>query len=369
MQSKTGKGDEYQNATAVQQSVKEYYGKTLQKSGDLKTSACTACGPPPAHLKPFLSKVPKEVMAKFYGCGNPIPSGIEGLHALDLGCGSGRDCYVAAQLVGAAGQVTGIDMTNEQLSTARSQVDSFRAVNPHSGPLRFLQGYIEDIIGAGVAPNSVDLVISNCVVNLSPNKRLVLEGAYKALKDGGEMYFSDVYLDRRLPQSVRNHELLFGECLAGALYIGDFLSIAKSVGFLDPRQLSMSVIGIHHAELQKLMGNCKAHSITFRLFKLPATLEDRCEDYGQVAYYLGGIPGSEEKYRLDDHHEFEKNRPVPVCGNTASMLQDTRLGKSFKIVGDRSEHFGVFPCGPKTAEVTAAASSGSGSCCEGAACA
>ena len=105
------------------QSVAEYYGKVLQSSKDLKTSACTASGPPPAQLTNAISKVPRGVTDKFYGCGTPLPLGVEGLSMLDLGSGSGRDAYVAAALVGPEGRVTGVDMTDEQLETARAHVD------------------------------------------------------------------------------------------------------------------------------------------------------------------------------------------------------------------------------------------------------
>jgi SAM-dependent methyltransferase len=124
----TAAGDVYTDADSVTAVVKEYYGKILSNTKDLKTSACTACGKPPAAVRGALKNVPKEVLDRFYGCGNPVPSaGIEGLHVLDLGCGSGRDCYVAAHFVGPTGKVTGVDMTDEQLSIARRSMDEFAA--------------------------------------------------------------------------------------------------------------------------------------------------------------------------------------------------------------------------------------------------
>lgn len=361
------KGEVYER-DAVLQSVREYYGKTLNQTKDLKTDACCACGRPPAHVLKALKKIPTMVTDKFYGCGNPVPQGIEGLSVLDLGSGSGRDCYVASLMCGPRGSVTGVDMTDEQLKVARDCQEEFRAANPgQTAPMTFLKGYIEDVIGAGVKEESIDLAISNCVVNLSPNKRAVLESVYKALKVGGEFHFSDVYVDRRLPTEVRQHELLFGECLAGALYIGDFISLARRVGFNDPRELSRSVMTVNHAGLEAILGNATFYSITYRLFKLP-DLEDRCEDYGQVATYNGTHPGDEHKYQLDDHHVFETKRPVLVCGNTASMLSNTRLKKHFTVLGDTSTHFGVFPCGPapviaSPAKPQSSSSSGSGGCC------
>ena len=95
--------------------VQDYYGKVLSTSKDLKTSACTASGRPHPQIIEAMKKIPAEVIDKFYGCGAPLPLGINGLRVLDLGSGSGRDSYVCAQLVGEEGQVTGIDMTQEQI--------------------------------------------------------------------------------------------------------------------------------------------------------------------------------------------------------------------------------------------------------------
>ena len=108
----------------VYKAVQEYYGKDLCTANDLKTSACTAGGRPAARIREVLSKIPQEVLEKFYGCGTPLPLGIEGLRVLDLGSGSGRDCFICAALVGERGLVTGIDMTEEQIQ-ARSHTPSY----------------------------------------------------------------------------------------------------------------------------------------------------------------------------------------------------------------------------------------------------
>ena len=98
--------------------LQEYYGKVLQGTKDLKTSACTAAGKPHPLLRSLMARLPEEVQSRFYGCGVPVPLGIQGLRVLDLGSGSGRDCYLSAALVGEAGSVTGIDMTEEQLQVS-----------------------------------------------------------------------------------------------------------------------------------------------------------------------------------------------------------------------------------------------------------
>lgn len=344
--STSASGAVYDEKQVVLASVKQYYGKVLASTKDLQTSACTVSGKPPQYIRNAIKNVPNSVLERFYGCGNPLPDGIAGKSVLDLGSGSGRDCFVAAQLVGPSGSVTGIDMTDEQLAVARNAIPEFTAKNPQAtSKLRFVTGYIEDLVGAGVEKNSIDVCISNCVVNLSPNKPAVLAEVYDVLKNGGEFYFSDVYCDRRLPESVRSHELLFGECIAGALYVGDFAALAKSVGFTDPRVLSVSEEMTVSPQLRAVLGAARFYSITYRLFKL-AGLESQSEDYGQIAWYKGTISAFPFTYQLDDHHVFEKDRPVLVCGNTASMLSESWLGAHFRIQGDRSVHFGIFPgCG------------------------
>jgi SAM-dependent methyltransferase len=295
--------------------------------------------------------VPEAIGSKFYGCGNPIPLGIDNLHVLDLGSGSGRDCYVVSQLVGPNGSITGIDMTAEQVAVAQQHVDSFTSLLGYpKGNLKFVLGHIEFLEEAGIQANSMDLVISNCVVNLSPDKPRVIEQVWKVLKNGGEFYFSDVYCDRRLPEQVRKHEVLFGECIAGALYIEDFKRICRQVGFVDPREVSRVLITVEDPELKQIVGDAQFYSITYRLFKL-TDLEDLCEDYGQTVRYKGTVAGYPESYVLDNHHVFGTNVSVPICGNTASILGDSWLSPHFEVQGDRRSHKGLFNCQNPTGEV------------------
>ena len=334
----------------VHESVQDYYGRVLQRSEDLATNACCASGAPPAWIASALGNVHEDVVSRFYGCGFPIAPAIEGAVVLDLGCGSGRDVYVVSQLVGPAGFVHGVDMTAAQLDVPRGtldwHMDRFGFGKPN---VAFHQGYIERLGELPIAAGSVDVVISNCVVNLSPAKDQVLEGVHRLLKPGGEFYLSDVFVDRRLPAEISNDPLLHAECLGGAPYGPDFLSLARRSGFLDPRPVTSAPITIQNPEIERRVGAARFSSVTLRLFKLP-DLEERCEDHGQVATYRGGIPGHETLFALDDHHLFEKGRPERVCGNTAAMLEETRLRSWFRIDGDRSQHFGEFPCGATLAQ-------------------
>ncbi|MDJ0786852.1 MAG: methyltransferase domain-containing protein [Myxococcota bacterium] len=342
--------------------VENYYGEVLQSSADLKTSACCAVAPPP-WLQGLLARVHPEVQERFYGCGFPLPEGLEGRTVLDLGCGTGRDVFLLAQLVGPKGRVHGVDMTPAQLEVGRRHVAWHAAEAGLSEPnVEFHHGYIEDLTSLGLAPGSIDACVSNCVVNLSPRKDLVLAQAYEMLAPGGEFYLSDVVVDRRLDESAMRDPELVGECLGGALYRHDMEDLARATGFLDPRVVEVQPIAIESAGVREKIGAARFFSVTYRLFKLPA-LEPRCEDYGEVAVYKGGIPHHEALFRLDDHHAFERGRPERVCGNTADMLTKTRLGAWFEVYGDRETHYGRFECAGTMASEIHGDTAASDSCC------
>ena len=149
--------------------VQDYYGKQLQHSDDLKTSACCDITQIPAWLKPVLANIHPEVLSRYYGCGLVCPPLLEGCRVLDLGCGTGRDVYAIAQLVGATGSVVGVDMTPEQLDVARQHQDYHRDVFGYDN-IQFLHGFIERLDELELEAHSFDVIISNCVVNLSPDK-------------------------------------------------------------------------------------------------------------------------------------------------------------------------------------------------------
>jgi 2-polyprenyl-3-methyl-5-hydroxy-6-metoxy-1,4-benzoquinol methylase len=328
----------------VNEEVKDYYGKELTQSSDLKTNACCTMVAPPKHIMNALRNVHDEVQAKYYGCGLTIPDKVKGLRVLDLGSGSGRDVYIAAQLAGPSGEVVGVDMTDEQLEVANAHID-YHAEKFGFKNVNFLKGNIEKLDELGLEPNSFDLIISNCVINLATDKEKVLKDAYSLLKPGGEMYFSDVYSDRRISKELQEDSVLWGECLSGALYWNDFLRVANNAGFIDPRTVEDKPITINNPELEEKVGDIKFYSVTYRLFKLDA-LETSCEDYGHAIRYKGNILESEKGFLLDAHHYFPAGKILPVCGNTYMMLNDTRFRENFEFYGDFNTHFGIFEgCG------------------------
>lgn len=336
-----------QTTGKTQREVQNYYGQVLKSSTDLKTNACCDLQAMPAYLKDEMSRIHPEILTRFYGCGSPLPQALRGIKALDLGCGTGRDTYLLSSLVGEDGQVVGIDMTAEQLEVAIRHRDWQMREFKYSRPnVEFHEGRIEDLKLCGIASDSLDLVVSNCVINLSTDKRKVFHEIFRVLKNGGELFFSDVFVDRRLPEDVKNDPEAYGECLGGALYNEDFRRILMECGCPDFRIVNTTPITVEDQRISALVGNARFYSLTIRAFKIES-LEDRCEDYGQFATYLGTMHECPSGFKLDDHHHFEAHRPMAVCGNTAAMISETRYGSHFSVLGDRSRHFGLFDCAPK----------------------
>jgi radical SAM/Cys-rich protein len=351
-----------ENGFDVKRNVRHYYGDVVKTAADLKTTACCTPASMPEHVRAVLPEIADEIKERYYGCGSPIPPAVAGLTVLDLGCGTGRDSYIMAKLVGERGFITGIDMTEAQVRVAEKYLGTQMKRYGHDEPnCRFIFDTIENF-GRHVPPASQDIIISNCVINLLEDKESVIRQVHAALKPGGEFHFSDIYADRRVPGHVRRDPVLYGECLGGALYEKDFERIARKAGFPDPRVISRRAIAVTNEDIKGRTGNVQFSSITYRLWKIDG-LEDACEDYGHVAVYKGGIPEAPHKFILDAAHAFEKNRPERVCGNTALMLSQTRFGQYFEITGTFEEHFGSFRGCGTAASPDEGPSSGGSACC------
>lgn len=338
----------------VRSILREYYGRHLKSQSDLSQKACCT-DETLKRFKDILELIPAEVKAKHYGCGCPVPEDdLTGLRVLDLGSGAGVDAFILSRLVGQTGFVYGIDMTDEQLEVAGRYLPEVMKEFGFARPnVRFDKDFIE--VAESIPDHSIDLVISDCVINLSPRKDLVFKTIHRVLKDGGEFYISDIAADRRVPESIRNNAELVAECLGGAEYEHDWFDVMKDSGFLDPRTVS-------RVEVQRDVNGepivfC---SMTVRAFKFSEPLDRRCEDYGQIAIYRGTVPQQKARFIFDDHHMFEAHRPVAVCRNTARMLQETRLGSHFEV-SSPIKHFGMFPCGAPVAVSNSDALKGS--CC------
>ena len=159
------------------------------------------------------------------GCGNPTTlAGLkEGETVLDLGSGAGLDCFLAAKKVGENGKVIGIDMTPEMVEKARE--------NATKGDFKNVEFRLGEIENLPVADNSVDIIVSNCVINLSPDKQRVFNDAFRVLKPGGRMMVSDIVLLKELPDMIKNSVEAYIGCLSGAIKKDEYLQMIKKAGF------------------------------------------------------------------------------------------------------------------------------------------
>lgn len=326
----------------IHKQVSEYYGKILKSNDDLKTNACCTSSAPPRYVREILPMIKDEILSRFYGCGSPISMGLKGRTVLDLGCGTGRDVFILSKLAGENGHVHGVDMTPEQIEVAikyqeeQAQIFGFSKVNTS-----FHLGYIEDLKSLGIEDNSVDVVTSNCVINLSPFKEFVFKEVYRVLKEGGELCFSDIFADRRLPEEVKNDPVMHGECMGGAMYFEDFRRLLEKCGFTTYYIVDKTPIQPNDFEIARKVGDIKFFSCTVRAFKCEE-LEDREENYGHSATYLGTMEENKRYFDFDENYRFVKNKPLGVSGNVAKILKTSRMKEHFLVEGTGEVHHGLF---------------------------
>lgn len=176
---------------------------------------------------PDIAELPAEVTDISLGCGDPVTlaSLKPGQTVLDLGSGGGIDCFLAAKKVGPTGKVIGVDMTASMIERARTNKEKVGAIN-----VDFRLGEIEHL---PVADNTVDVIISNCVINLSPDKPQVFREAFRVMKPGGRLAVSDIVTDGPLPDVLKNSLSAWAGCVAGALDISEYIAAIETAGFVD----------------------------------------------------------------------------------------------------------------------------------------
>ena len=247
--------------------------------------------------------IPQSARIRSYGCGSPVlDAGISlGDTVVDLGCGAGVECYIAARKTGPSGQVIGIDMLDHMLKLARKPLGDV-AENLGYGNVAFKKGFLEQL---PLADQTVDLVISNCVINLSQDKRQTFAEVFRILAPGGRIFISDVVTDEPCPPEIQNDAVLRGACLSGALVQPQLISILESTGF--------SRIRVVKRFFYKEVLNHRFYAVTYTAFKPKAPEKT-------TVFY----PGPHAAVMTDDGQLLLRGRTSQAC-RSSDAGEDTTV--------------------------------------------
>jgi SAM-dependent methyltransferase len=384
----------------------------IQKVSERYARAAVAgeqmCCPTGYDFDDLRSFIPDEVLKISYGCGTP--AGLDtvkpGETVLDIGSGGGIDCFEASRRVGQAGRVIGIDMTDPMLEIARRNAPLVAAKLGYAASnAEFRKGMAEAM---PVDDGSIDLIISNCVINLAPDKRKVFYEMFRVLKPGGRFTISDIVSDQPVPQYLVHDTEKWGNCLSGALPVSDYMGGMVEAGFLGIHQVKFSpwqvIDGIHFLSLTltgyKLppvvepngirfatllgpfsravdeLGTCyrrgvpqpvtvraatllKASALAphFLLSSEPQTLSASdprltavCPDQKPCLWqgHFAILTGPFLEVDDDDHHTFQRGEPIEICSKTLKVLETGGYARHFAIINRAGQSVAGTPmnCSP-----------------------
>jgi radical SAM protein with 4Fe4S-binding SPASM domain len=288
--------------------VREFYGHAAEQP---QADLCCPVRPDADDL----AHIPPEVVERFYGCGSPVSAAApqSGETLVDLGSGAGIDCFIASRRVGPAGRVVGIDMTDQMLSIARECQPKVAAALGYDN-VQFHRGFLERI---PLEDASADIVTSNCVINLSPDKAAVFREIWRVLNDHGRAVVADIVADTEVPPALRADGQLWGECISGALSEDAFLAALERAGFYGVTLLKKT--------FWREVEGTRFHSVTVRGFKFEK--KAGCRYVGQWATYLGPMKATVD----EEGHLFPRGVPVEVCTDTAAKLRAAPYAGSFAV--------------------------------------
>jgi len=309
---------------------------------------------PVEYNRDLLKVIPQEVIDKDYGCGDPSQYLKPGETVLDLGSGTGKICFIAAQVVGAQGRVIGIDMTDAMLEVARRNAPIVADRLGYAN-VEFRKGRIQDlgldleILDAELQRNpianantflraqelaadlrvkhplvtteSVDVVVSNCVLNLvePQDKRQLFQELFRVLRKGGRAVISDIVADEPVPEQLQNDPHLWSGCISGALTEEGFLQAFADAGFYG-----IEILARDERPWQTVAG-IEFRSVTVRAYK---GKQGPCFERNQAAIYLGPF----KEVLDDDGHRFERGRRMAVCDKTFQLLRQEPYRAHFAVV-------------------------------------
>lgn len=309
---------------------------------------------PVEYDRQYLEIIPDEVVEKDYGCGDPSKFLRPGETVLDLGSGTGKICFIASQVVGHEGRVIGVDMTDDMLEVARRNAPLVAERAGHAN-VEFRKGRIHDLaldlerfgerlaerpvadaegfLAAEelaeelrvkeplVADSSVDVVVSNCVLNLVDNrlKKRLFEEIYRVLKLGGRAVISDIVADEPVPEEMQNDPELWSGCISGAFLEDEFLAAFEAAGFYGVRILKLD------SEPWQTVEGIEFRSMTIEAFK---GKEGPCVERRQAVIYKGPF----KKVLDDDGHPMERGKRYAVCDKTYNLYKKPPYREFFEFI-------------------------------------
>lgn len=332
--------------------VKERYAKASQEA-----EAALCC---PVEYDPqYLTAIPAEVIERDYGCGDPSKYLRCGETVLDLGSGTGKICFIAAQVVGPAGRVIGVDMTDDMLDVARRNAPLV-AKNIGYANVEFRKGRIQDlaldlekldtellenpissadaflaaeslaeklrVTAPLVASDSIDVVVSNCVLNLvEPRaKHCLFQEIFRVLRKGGRAVISDIVADETIPDHLQNDPELWSGCVSGAFTESEFLSAFSEAGFYGVEILKFDTMPWRTIE------GIEFRAMTIQAFK---GKQGPCFERNQAVIYKGPF----KEVLDDDGHRMERGRRYAVCDKTYNLYKKAPYAESFEVVEPLSD--------------------------------
>lgn len=333
------------NEQVMDQNASDVHGAVQSLYAEAATTPQPGLCCPQDYGQEWRQHIPADAFKFNYGCGSPVlDAGIRpGDRVVDLGSGVGIDCFVAARLVGKTGKVIGIDMTDAMLEKARGFSKTV-AANLGYDVVEFVRGHIENI---PLPDGSADVVISNCVLNLSPDKARTFREIFRILAPGGRIVAADVVSDTEVPEAFRRNLTQWSECYTGALSASQFMRALHDAGFVGTTMVSekpwTDVDGVRYA------------SITVQAYKFHKSAT--CHYEGKAAIYLGPY----SMVMDEEGHQFSRFTPVEICADTVARLSSGPYAGSFVIIDNHQPQ-------ARTQAAKPTASAQPSSCCDGGGC-